>query len=83
MIKSHAKWSSLDDHGDVGDDHNVINGSLGEEKMQPYGAQGKGINRILHFGDQDTIEGVITLRINSRTIKRGISRAIDHLSATR
>jgi hypothetical protein len=35
------------------------------------------------FGDQDTIEGVITLRINSHTIKRGISRAIDHLSATR
>jgi hypothetical protein len=35
------------------------------------------------FGDQDTIEGVITLRIDSRTIKRGISGAIDHLSATR
>jgi hypothetical protein len=27
------------------------------------------------FGDQDTIEGVITLRIDSRTIKRGIFRA--------
>jgi hypothetical protein len=51
--------------------------------VQPYGAQGKGINRILHFGDQDTIEGVITLRIDNRTIKRGISGAIDHLSATR
>ena len=24
------------------------------------------------FGDQDTIEGVITFRIDSRTIKRGI-----------
>jgi hypothetical protein len=35
------------------------------------------------FGDQDTIEGVITLRIDSRTIKKGISEAIDHLSATR
>jgi hypothetical protein len=35
------------------------------------------------FGDQDTIEGVITLRIDSRTIKRRISRAINHLSATR
>jgi hypothetical protein len=35
------------------------------------------------FGDQDTIEGVITLRIDSRTIKRGISGAIDHLSATK
>jgi hypothetical protein len=35
------------------------------------------------FGDQDTIEGVITLRIDSRTIKREISGAIDHLSATR
>jgi hypothetical protein len=35
------------------------------------------------FGNQDTIEGVITLRINSRTIKREIFGAIDHLSATR
>jgi hypothetical protein len=31
MIKSHAKWSSLDDHGD---DHNVIKGLLGKEKRQ-------------------------------------------------
>jgi hypothetical protein len=37
----------------------------------------------LFFGDQDTIEGVITLKIDSRTIKRGIFGAIDHLSATR
>jgi hypothetical protein len=35
------------------------------------------------FSDQDIIEGVITLRIDSRTIKREISRAIDHLSAIR
>jgi hypothetical protein len=35
------------------------------------------------FGDQDTIEDVITLWIDSRTIKRGISGAIDHLIATR
>jgi hypothetical protein len=35
------------------------------------------------FGDQDTIEDVITLMIDSRTIKRGVSEAIDHLSATR
>jgi hypothetical protein len=35
------------------------------------------------FGDQDTIEGVITLRSDSRTIKREIFGAIDHLSATR
>jgi hypothetical protein len=35
------------------------------------------------FGDQDTIEGVITLRIDSHTIKRGICGAIDHLSVTR
>jgi hypothetical protein len=35
------------------------------------------------FGDQDTIEGVITLRIDSRTIKTGIFEAIDPLSATR
>jgi hypothetical protein len=46
-------------------------------QSQSYGAQG------FAFGDQDTIEGVITLRIDSRTIKRGISGAIDHLSATR
>jgi hypothetical protein len=51
--------------------------------VQPYGAQGKGINRILYFGDQDTIEGVITLRIDNRTIERGIFEAIDHLSASR
>jgi hypothetical protein len=25
-----------------------------EVNMQPYGAQGKGINRVLHFSDQDT-----------------------------
>jgi hypothetical protein len=34
MIKSHAKWWSLDDHGDDGDDHNVIKGLHGEEKRQ-------------------------------------------------
>jgi hypothetical protein len=51
--------------------------------VQSYGAQGKGIDRICFFGDQDTIEGVTTLRIDSRIIKRGISGAIDHLSATR
>jgi hypothetical protein len=31
MIKSHAKWWSLDDDGD---DHNVIKGLLEEEKRQ-------------------------------------------------
>jgi hypothetical protein len=25
-----------------------------EVNMQPYGGQGKGINRVLHFRDQDT-----------------------------
>jgi hypothetical protein len=25
-----------------------------EVSMQPYEAQGKGINRVLHFSDQDT-----------------------------
>jgi hypothetical protein len=35
MIKSHAKWWSLDDHGDDSDDdHKVIKGLLGEEKRQ-------------------------------------------------
>ena len=28
--------------------------------------------RVFGFGDQDTIEGVIIFRIDSRTIKRGI-----------
>jgi hypothetical protein len=41
------------------------------------------IARGFAFGDQDTIEGVITFRIDNRTIKRRISGAIDHLSATR
>jgi hypothetical protein len=61
----------------------VIKGLLGEEKRQnPMELKAK-VWIGFAFGDQDIIEGVITLRIDSRTIKRGISRAIDHLSATR
>jgi len=41
-------------------------------KTKPYGDQGKGIIEGFGFGDQDTIEGMITFRIDSRTIKREI-----------
>ena len=43
-----------------------------KRKTKPYGDQGKGIAFGFGFGDQDTIEGVITFRIDSRTIKRAI-----------
>jgi hypothetical protein len=57
---------------------------LGEEekRQNPMKLKAK-VQLRFAFGDQDTIEGVITLRIDSRTIKRGISGTIDHLSATR
>ena len=42
-----------------------------KRKTKPYGDQGKGINRGFSFGDQDTIESVITFRIDGCTIKRG------------
>ena len=64
-----------DDHGDDGDDHKMIKCSTWKRrkrKTKPYGDQGKGIAQGFGFGDQDTIEGVITFRIDSRTIKRGI-----------
>jgi len=66
-----------DDHGDNGDEHKMIKCSTWKRrkrKIKPYGDQGKGITLGFGFGfgDQDTIEGVITFRIDSRTIKRGI-----------
>ena len=63
-----------DDHGDDGDDHKVIKCSTWkEEREKQKWAQGKGkaIGPFC-FGDQDTIEGVVIFRIDSRTIKRGI-----------
>jgi len=63
-----------DDHGDGGDDQKVIKCSTWKRrkrKIKSYGDQGKGINRILVLVI-NTIEGVITFRIDSRTIKRGI-----------
>jgi hypothetical protein len=46
---AHAKWWSLEDHGNDGDDQEVIKGSTWKErkrKAKSCGAQGKGINRI-------------------------------------
>ena len=42
-----------------------------KRKTKPYGDQGKGINRGFCFGNQDTIESVITFKIDGRAIKRG------------
>ena len=42
-----------------------------KEKNKNQGDQGKGIAYGFCFGDQDTIESVITFRIDSHTIKRG------------
>jgi hypothetical protein len=53
-------------------------------KRKSYEDQGKGINRIFfNFGDQDTIEVVIILRIDNRTIKKGILWLSSLSSATR
>ena len=41
-----------------------------EEEKILRAKQGKGIARAFQFGDQDTLVGVITLRIGNRTIKR-------------
>jgi hypothetical protein len=57
-----------------------------EKKKEKNKTRWKSMQRYIigfAFGDQDTIEGVITFMIGSRTIKREISEAIDHLSATR
>jgi hypothetical protein len=45
-----------------------------KRKTKPNENQGKGIVYSFGFGDQDIIEGVITFRIDSRTIKRRNSR---------
>jgi hypothetical protein len=60
----------------------VIKGLLGEEKRQnPMELKAK-VQIGFAFDDQDTIEGVIILRIDSRTTKRGIFGVIGHLSST-
>jgi hypothetical protein len=54
------------------DDDQVLNmKKKRKRKIKPYGYQGKGINRGFYFGDQDTIESVITFRVGGCTIKRG------------
>jgi hypothetical protein len=64
-----------DDHGDGGDQKMIKCFTFRKKrKTKSDGNQGKGIARVFSFGDQDTIEGVITFRINSRTMKRGVSR---------
>jgi len=51
----------------------VLNLEKKKEK-KTYGDQGKGIAYGFGFGAQDTIEDVITFRIDSYTIKREILR---------
>ena len=67
-------------HGD-GDDHKMLIKCFTfgkEEREKQKWAQGKGITYrvIFWFGDQDTIESVITFRIDNRTIKKGKSYVI-------
>jgi len=45
-----------------------------EEREKQNPLEIKGISKGFGFGDQDTIEGVIMFRIDSRTIKRGVLR---------
>ena len=58
-----------------GDDHQMVNQVLyiwKRRKRKTKWAQGKGITiGPFWFGDQDTIDSMITFRIDSRTIKRG------------
>jgi len=61
-----------DDHGD---DHKMIKCStwkIRKRKQNPMEIKAKVLLRVLVIGDQDTIEGVITFRIDSHTIKREI-----------
>ena len=54
-----------------GDDQKMIKCSTWrrrKRKTKPYGDQGKGINRGFCFSDQDTIESVITFRVDDCTI---------------
>jgi hypothetical protein len=42
-----------------------------ERETKIQGDQGKGVNRVFVFTNQDPIEGVIGFRIDSRIMKRG------------
>ena len=56
-----------------GDDQKMIKCSTWKRrkrKTKTKGDQGKGIRQVFDFGDQDTIESVITFRIDRRTIKK-------------
>ena len=67
-----------DDGGGHGDDQ-VLEGWKRRKRKTKW-AQGKGIFDPFCFGDQDTIESVITFRIDGRTIKRGaLIGQLDHL----
>ena len=64
-----------DDHSVDGDDHTMIKCSTWKRrkrKTKSYRDQGKIIAQDFDFGDQDTIQGVIKFRIDSRTVKREI-----------
>ena len=68
------------------DDQRVIKCSTckkRKKKTKTYGDQGKGIAQSFGFGDQDTMDSVITFRIDSHTIKRGIIWLNGLSSATR
>jgi len=64
-----------DDHDEDGDDHKMMKCSTWKRRKReknPMETKAKVLLRVFGFCDQDTIEGVITFRIDSRTIKRGI-----------
>jgi len=42
------------------------------EKQNPMHIKAKVLLRVFGFGDQDTIEGLMTFRIDSHTIRMGI-----------
>ena len=63
------------DHCDDGDDHKMIKCSTWKRRKRiqnPMEIKAKVLLRFFGFGDQDTIEGVITFTIDNRTIKRRI-----------
>ena len=75
------------DHEDD-DDHKMIDQVLHIWKRRKRKTKMSSRQRYNHrshfwFGDQDTIESVITFMINSCTIKRGESRLMRLSSATR
>jgi len=74
------------DHED-GDDHKMVIKcfTFGKEEREKKMGSRQRYNHRSHFwfSDQDTIESVITFRIDSRTIKRGESQLMRLSSATR